>query len=60
MVERWEGRMVEIEKRETIGILEAAIIINELTETKEEFKEKIRRIQVAIEKGVTEADQAKR
>ena len=52
--------MVEIEKRETIGILEATIIINELTNSKGEFKEKIRRIQVAIEKGVTEAEQDKR
>lgn len=50
----------ETERRETIGLLEATIIINELTETKEEFKEKIRRIQTAIEKGVTEADQDKR
>ena len=52
--------MNEVSKSETLGLLEAVLIINEKSETKEEFEKAIRRIQKTIEKGVTEADQDQR
>ena len=52
--------MIETNSKETLGLLEAVLIIDEKSETKEEFKEAIRRIQRTIEKGVTEAEQDNR
>lgn len=53
--------MNELNSKETLGLLEAILIIDEKSETKEEFKEAVRRIQNTIEKGVTEeADQSTR
>lgn len=52
--------METMERKETLGLLEAVLIIDEKSKTKEEFKEAVRRIQRTIEKGVTEADQDQR
>ena len=48
--------METMERKETLGLLEAVLIIDEKSKTKEEFKEAVRRIKKTIEKGVTEAD----
>ena len=49
--------MMDTNTGQTIGLLEAVIIINELCEGKEEFKKQVRRIQEAIKKGVTDTTQ---
>lgn len=52
--------MMETTNRQIEGLLEAVLIIHEKSEDQQEFEEAIRRIQSTIEKGATEAEQAKR
>ena len=51
--------MIETNTKETLGLLEAVLIIHEMAQNNEDFTKAVRRIQRTIEKGVTDtADQA--